>query len=102
MDNFKFTLTHVVWDWRVMKSAIIMFGKEKLRLMCIEECAELINALAKETRDQVTNDQIIDEIADVMIMCKQMAIIYGNDEVNNRITSKFTRLKELMEIEGLR
>lgn len=45
--------------------------------MVSEECAELINALCKYKRGRVTDSDVITEIADVMIMCEQMAYYFG-------------------------
>lgn len=36
---------------------------------------------------------MIDEIADVMIMMNQMAMIYGEDEVRKRIDVKVNKVK---------
>ena len=40
---------------------------------------------------------IITEIADVMIMMKQMAIIFGEKAVNDEISRKLERLEERMK-----
>ena len=46
-------------DMELFREALDKWGIEAQRTMCIEECAELINALAKETRGRSTNDDIL-------------------------------------------
>lgn len=80
----------------VISEAVKHYGDESRKLIAIEECAELINALAKESRGRSTADDIIEEIADVIIACEQLAIIYGTGAVNQEIVRKCKRLKDYM------
>lgn len=80
----------------VLKEAVRRFGSINQKEMAIEECSELINALQKEKRHRVTDDDVITEIADVTIMCQQLTLIYGEDKVCDEITRKTNRLKERM------
>ena len=60
---------------------------------CIEECAELIQAINKKHRGRAHN--ISEEIADVEIYLEQLKIINNcADEVENYKTAKMKRLKE--------
>lgn len=65
--------------------------------MTIEECGELIVALAKYGRDNngSTVNDIVDELADVQIMINQMKLIFGGVEA--RIKTKLERLKKRLE-----
>ena len=67
------------------------YGVTNQELKTIEECAELISALMHNARGRATADDIIDEIADVMIMTQQLSIIYGQRKVDNRIREKLDR-----------
>lgn len=59
---------------------------------CIEECAELIQAINKKHRGRAHN--IPEEIADVEICLEQLKIINNCvDEVENYKTAKMERLK---------
>lgn len=60
-------------DLKTLKSAISLFGEEMQENQCIEECAELIQAINKKHRGREHN--IIEEIADVEIMLEQLKII---------------------------
>lgn len=76
----------------IARMAVIKFGPESQKRMAVEEAAELINALMKESRGRVTDADIITEIADVQIMMGQMAIIYGYDKVAQERERKLERL----------
>lgn len=81
---------------KILNSAITMYGIEAQKTMAIEECSELINVLAKECRSRVSDEDIITEIADVMIMCEQLALIYGENAVESEKEYKLARLAERM------
>ena len=73
---------------KLYRAALDAYGKDAQMKMAIEECSELINALCKDYRGRVNNDAVATEIADVMIMCAQMALIYGKDNVMNEVYLK--------------
>lgn len=77
--------------------AIKTYGEEAQTQMLFEEMAELQNALCKLSRGRGTADQVCEEIADVMIMCFQMAQIYGVVRVENWAQFKMNRLKERLK-----
>lgn len=68
---------------KTLKMAIEVFGEEAQENMCIEECAELIQAINKKHRHELHN--IPEEIADVEIMIEQLKIINGCHEEVGRI-----------------
>lgn len=82
----------------ILKLAISKYGSEAQKTMAIEECSELINVLAKECRGRVSDEDIITEIADVMIMCEQLALIYGENAVESEKEYKLTRLAKRMGV----
>ena len=72
--------------------------------MAIEECAECIVAMRKLSRvggrdldGDVAREAVIDEIADVTIMMRQLAMIFGFAQVENRINQKIERLRKRLE-----
>lgn len=77
----------------IIRTAVLTFGAESQKAMAIEECAELINALSKEKRGRVSDEDVITEIADVMIMCEQLAVIYGRGLVEAEKSRKLERLE---------
>lgn len=73
--------------------AIKTYGKEAQTQMLFEEMAELQNAICKLNRGRGTAGEVCEEIADVMIMCLQMAQIYGPKAVEQMAQYKMRRLK---------
>lgn len=52
------------------RRAMEIYGFPAQAAMVVEECSELTNAICKFRRGRVGEDDIITEIADVMIMCE--------------------------------
>lgn len=94
----------------VYRRCISEYGTQPQVDMCIEEMSELTKALLKwrrkfalvrgENVNPVSGDtdltkareDIIDELADVRIMCRQMELLFqAEDEVPNRIDFKVGR-----------
>ena len=60
----------------ILKKAINTYGEEPQIRQCMEECAELISAIVDYAENDEANiDNIIEEMADVLITCKQVEII---------------------------
>lgn len=76
------------------RKAIDCYGFPAQAAMAVEECSELTNAICKFRRGRVLEDNIITEIADVMIMCEQLASYFGNTKVILEKEKKLERLEE--------
>lgn len=74
------------------------YGVKNQEEMMIEECAELIVALRHEARGRAELDEVIEELADVLIMAQQLRIAYGYERVDAKIAEKLKR--QLKRIEG--
>lgn len=75
------------------ESAVIAFGAKPQMIKTCEELGELITQLCKRLNNSPTSDEsIIDEIADVIIMANQMRIVFGKDAVDDRIVFKLDRI----------
>ena len=83
----------------IITKAIETYGQDPQIWMTIEEMSELGNALAKYRRNRVTELDICEEIADVLIMCIQMSKIFGEDRVKQMFEDKLIRLKERLDHE---
>lgn len=79
--------------------AVEHYGPEHQKRKAIEEMGELLTALAREQDARANTEQVITEIADVIIMMRQLSIIYGIADVNNEIECKERRLLKRMEKE---
>ena len=80
--------------------AIKTFGKDIQIQMLFEEMAELQNAICKLSRGRGTVGDVCEEIADVMIMCFQMAQIFGAQAVEQMAQYKMRRLKNRLNNVG--
>ena len=94
----------VVRAIKTVEKAIEKWGKEPQIRMMIEECGELITALAKRDRNHngSTIDDIIGEMVDVEIMLGQLKLIFDNGKFGIFTFEifkkrKLTKLKKLLE-----
>lgn len=77
----------------VIAESILHYGKNNQSTVCMEECAELIQAISKAKRGKINRDNMIEEIADVLIcieMLKQMYMI-SDEKINKWIEKKQAR-----------
>ena len=90
-------------NYAVYQKAIRVYGKDEQLRMAQEECAELIQAVNKYHRaikfgsekEQLTAlENIIEETADVEIMCEQIRIITGSSSSINAIKEEKTKRLE--------
>ncbi len=81
----------------VCKKALEAYGINNQMWKTIEECAELQDALAKYKTGRATKEDVITEIADVQIMCQQLSIFFGEQEVNSEFIRKLERLQTRTE-----
>lgn len=76
------------------KKAIDTWGIEAQRDMAFEEIGELLTVLAQDRRGRVTKEEIITELADVTIMCEQLAYWLDYDDYEKEIDNKLIRLRD--------
>ena len=84
----------------VCKLAVEKFGPQSQIDMAIEECAELIDALCKLRRQRAGTIDVVTEIADVEIMCKQLEYMFGEKTVADERERKIARLKKRIDSFG--
>ena len=92
-------VTGIKIDKGVIAESILHYGKNNQSTVCIKECAELIQAISKAKRGKIDRDNMIEEIADVLIcieMLKQMYMI-SDEKINKWIEKKQVREAERME-----
>lgn len=87
----------LIREQAICKDALDTFGIEHQVDKCIEECAELINALEKYRRGRALTPDVVTEIADVMITCVQMSIVFGRVAVVHEEARKLKRLEKRIE-----
>lgn len=88
----------------VLDKAIKKYGVEKQLLVCMEEPAELIQAISKVERypeDSTRMQDLIEEMADVTICLEYLKLIYNirQEEVDEWINRKVKRIsKKIKEL----
>ena len=82
---------------KIYSEAVERFGKIHQLDMCIEECAELIQAINKFKRNPNIYIDLCEEIADAEITIEQLKLILNKDELIDKIKEdKLRRLDEKM------
>jgi NTP pyrophosphatase (non-canonical NTP hydrolase) len=88
----------------IFERCIRVWGTIPQMRMAIEEMAELTKEICKAFRGEDNRTQILDEIADVLIMLKQLSIVYSmtREEIEKQVNFKLSRIKvKLDKAEGL-
>ncbi len=78
---------------KILKKAIAHFGKESQVFVAIGEMGELLADFGRLAQGRITENNMADEIADVTIMMRQLALIYGAKKVDAVIELKMDRIK---------
>lgn len=97
----------------VKTRSIALYGADAMTTVCMEECAELIQAISKLKRynpedpnNKVSHNELIEnlyeEMADVQICFDLLVTIYGlkPSDLLRMIDHKVWRMKQKMELEG--
>lgn len=77
--------------------AVRTYGPEAQWRHVQEECAELTAAINKRIRERISDDQLLDEVADVLIMAEQARQMLGAARVDRMVAKKMGRLKGRMD-----
>lgn len=88
----------------VFKQAIALYGIDAQLDMCIEEMSELMKEICKFKRGNDNCSCIVEEIADVYIMMRQLEIMLGieKEDIDQAKEFKIERLEERLEKHGKR
>lgn len=90
-------------DRKILQNAIDTYGTKAQMMQCIEEMAELIQAINKYFRANTDEEMakayvsVIEEISDVQIMLQQMRLLFGDKAVDEQITAKLGRLQKRLK-----
>ncbi|MCB2309007.1 hypothetical protein LGL08_20095 [Clostridium estertheticum] len=82
-------------EGNIYKEAVETFSKESRIDLCIEEMAELTQALCKFKRK--LNNNVEEEMVDVEIMLKQLRLIFNPLMLEGYKYSKIDRLKKTIK-----
>ena len=86
----------------IMRSAIGKNGRAMQTVVAIEEMSELQKELSKFIRGKGNRENLIEEMADVLIMITQIQLMYHipDDDVEKAMHFKLNRLKERTQDES--
>lgn len=84
----------------IWRQSIDHYGRQLQSIVCMEECAELTQAISKKLRDPTSpNDHLAEEMADVIICLNLLKLMYGitNKAIRDQVEAKTLRLAKRME-----
>ena len=86
----------IIIDSDIIKRSIEHYGKDVQSTVCMEECAELIQAISKEKRGKPDKSNLAEEMADVIICIEMLKQIYNitEDEIYSWVINKQERIIE--------
>lgn len=86
-------------DESIIAKSIKHYGAEIQSTVCIEKCAELIQAISKAKRGKFDENNMTEEIADVLICIEILKQIYNIPDysIKNWIERKRKRILDRME-----
>ena len=79
---------------KLYDAAITRWGVGAQKNMAYEEIGELLTALARDGRGRTRTEDLLTELADVTIMCEQLAFILGFDDYEKELDRKLIRLRD--------
>ena len=86
-------------DSYLLKRSIEHYGKDLQSTVCMEECAELIQAISKEKRGKSDKSHLAEEMADVIICIEMLKEIYS---ISDDMISEWIQIKEARIIERIK
>ena len=89
----------IIIDSNVAEKSIEHYGADLQTVVCMEECAELIQAVSEMKRGKDNRNNLIEEVADVMICIEILKQVYGisDNEIQNYVCQKQNRSIERMK-----
>lgn len=79
------------------QQALDKWGIESQLRLAQEECAELIAAINQYQRGRLSEVHVIEEIADVRIMMRQLTLYFGEENIKTLEEEKLKRLEKYLE-----
>lgn len=84
-------------DELLYQRTLEVWGEQAQYDQAAEECAELITALMHYRREKISDQQVIDELADVILMAGQLKWMFGAERVDAAVNRKRGKLEVLMQ-----
>lgn len=87
----------------IWRQSIDHYGRRLQSIVCMEECAELTQAISKKLRDPTSpNNHLAEEMADVIICLHLLRMMYGitDKAIRDWVEAKTLRQAKRMEEES--
>ena len=81
----------------LMKKATEKWGVETQFNMLVGEIGELLELYGKSVQNRDRTENWVEEVADVLIMCTQIAQVIGIEKVNEMIEKKVQKFQNKLE-----
>ena len=83
----------------VLSKTIVKNGIKLQSVIAMEECSELIKEISKFIRGKGNKDNLVEEMADVLIVIEQLKMMYAisPQELGEMVGKKVNRLKGRLE-----
>ena len=80
----------------VIEMAIESYGHTPQKIVAMEELSELIKEISKDLRGQGKIENILEEMADVIVMLEQLKVMYGLTiyDIQEAVDKKLERLEK--------
>ena len=95
----RFGYVDIIHKDAICCTALEHYGVHSQIVKCMEECGELIQALARKMCGEENIENVVEELADVEIMLMQMRAVFGRQDAHRMMAQKLARLKMRMEEE---
>ena len=82
----------------VIVESVLTYGDQIMSTICMEECAELIQAISKSIRGKENKESITEEIADVLICIEALKYMHGIEDADIAV---WVKRKQDREVERL-
>lgn len=92
--DFKWSLSGVLG---LSRRALRTFGALTELDKALEELTELQHAIYRFKAGKGSEADIVEEIADVLVVCSHLMVLYGCDEVVKQLEFKLNRLEEIVK-----
>jgi NTP pyrophosphatase (non-canonical NTP hydrolase) len=85
----------------LMDRATKIWGSQAQFDMAIGEIGELLSLVGRHAQGRATTEEWVSEISDVLIMVTQLALLFGKEDVEKRVSQKMSRLESIIEKEEI-
>lgn len=84
-----------LWDPdkdHILRQALNLHGAPQQETQTVEEMSELTVALLHRRRGKAGDRQVLEEMADVLIMLRQLSFLYGESALREAVEAKMRKL----------